>query len=122
MLQELSAIFALLRQSITFSKNFFFHLLLLNGVIYTPVIETLRVFQPLRKKILNFIRPSSNYDFGCHNLKRIKLIKRLRLGLSHLRKSKFKRSFQDAINLLCNCVNILSPLLNFSSHSSQHYT
>ena len=33
----------------------------------------------------------------------IKLITRLRLGLSHLREHKFKHSFQDTLNPLCNC-------------------
>ena len=33
----------------------------------------------------------------------IKLVTRLRLGLSHLREHKFKHSFQDTLNPLCNC-------------------
>ena len=52
MLPELKAIFPLLRQKITFSKIIFFHLLLLNGIIYTPILETLAIFQSLRKKYL----------------------------------------------------------------------
>ena len=65
--------------------------------------STLRVFQSFRKKILNFIRPSQISFFDIHNPKGIKLITRLRLGLSHLRDYKFKHSFQDTINPLCNC-------------------
>ena len=49
------------------------------------------------------IRPSPNSFFNCHNPNRIKLITRLRLGLSHLREDKFKHGFQDTINPLCNC-------------------
>ena len=33
----------------------------------------------------------------------IKLVTRLRLGLSHLTEHKFKHSFQDTLNHLCNC-------------------
>ena len=55
MLQELYAIFTLLRQNITFSNFvfvFFFYLLLLNGITKTPVLGPLLVFQSLRKKYL----------------------------------------------------------------------
>ena len=33
----------------------------------------------------------------------IKVVNRLRLGLSHSREHKFKHSFQDTLNPLCNC-------------------
>ena len=48
-----------------------------------------------------FIR-SANSTFHCHNPKSLKLITRLRLGLSHLRFYKFKHSFQDILNPICN--------------------
>ena len=58
---------------------------------------------PLFKKcILAFIRPFANHIFQCHNHKGLKLIKRLQLGLSHLRFRKF-HSFQDTLNPVCNC-------------------
>ena len=44
-----------------------------------------------------------NSVYNCHDLKVMKLMTRLRLGLSHLREHKFKRSFQDFMNPLCNC-------------------
>ena len=53
--------------------------------------------------MLNFVRPFPNSLFDCHNPKGIKLITRLRLGLSHLIEHKLKHSFQDTINPLCNC-------------------
>ena len=49
--------------------------------------------------MLNFIRPSPNSFFDCHNVKEIKLS----LSLSQLREHKFKHDFQDAISPLCNC-------------------
>ena len=101
MLQELSAIFPLLRQSINFSRIHFFHLLLLNGMTQTSALETLKSVSVNKEKILNFIRPFPNSD--CHNPNGIKLITRLRLGLTHLREHKFKRSFQEKINPSRNC-------------------
>ena len=56
-----------------------------------------------RSNIIKFIRPSPNSFYGCENIMGIKLVIRLRLGLSHLREHKFKHSFQDTLNPLCNC-------------------
>ena len=61
--------------------------------------ESLLLF---KTNILKFKRPSSNSVYNCHNPKGLKLITRLRLGLSHLREHKFKHNFQDTINLLCS--------------------
>ena len=95
MLPELKASFPLLRQSITFSKILFFHLLLLNGITQTPILGTLGLFQSFRKKyLISYDLPQILFLF---------LIARLRLGLSHLREHKFKHSFQDTLNSLCNC-------------------
>ena len=65
----------------------------------------------------NLIRPSPNSVFDIRNLKGIKLITRLRLGLSRLREHKFEHSFQDTLNPIfyVTVVKILSPLLTFSS-------
>ena len=38
------------------------------------------------------------FFFEIHNPKGIKLITRLRLGLSHLREHKFKHGFQDTVH------------------------
>ena len=50
---------------------------------------------PMLKK-MQFIRPSSNSFYNCHNPRGIRFVKRLRTGLSHLREHKFKNSFQDS--------------------------
>ena len=62
--------------------------------------ENLALF---KKCILAFIRPSANSTFNCLNPNVLKLITRLRLGFSHLRFHKFKHSFQDTLNPICNC-------------------
>ena len=68
--------------------------------------------------MLNFTRPSSNSFFDCHSPKGIKIIVRLRLGMSHLRERKFKHSFQDAINPLCNCGQDIESATHFFLHCS----
>ena len=60
-------------------------------------------YNVFKNSILKFIRPSPNKIFQCHNPKGIKLVTRLRLGLSHLREHKFKDSFKDTLNPLCSC-------------------
>ena len=55
------------------------------------------------KSILQFIRPSPYRTFNCHNPIEIKLIARLRLGLSHLQCSKLKHNFLDCLNPICCC-------------------
>ena len=45
------------------------------------------------------MRSSRNSFFDCHNPK---LISRPRVSLSHLTEHKFKYSFQDTVNPLCN--------------------
>ena len=78
MLQELRAIFSLLRQSITFSKILFFHTLLSNGITDSNLRNS-KSISVFKERILNFKRPSPVFFlfFDCHNPKRIKLITRL---------------------------------------------
>ena len=70
----------------------------------------------LKEKILNFIWPSASSFFDCRNPKGIKFITRIRLGLSHIRENKFKHSFQDTINPLCNCGQDIESSTKFFLH------
>ena len=56
-----------------------------------------------RSTILKFIMPSPNSFYGCQNIMGIELVTRLQQGLSHLQEHKFRHSFQDTLNPLCNC-------------------
>ena len=62
---------------------------------------------------LKFTRSSSSLPFDWHNPIRIKYITHIRPGLSHLREHKFKRRFNDTINLICNCVNDVESAIHF---------
>ena len=116
MLQELWAIFPLLRQSITFSENSFFPSTIIEWNSLDPNRKNSKRISGFKEKILNFIQPSLNYFFDCHNPKGIKLITRLRLGLSHLIEHKFKHRFQDKINPLCNCGQDIESSTHFFFH------
>ena len=109
----MKAIFPLLRQSRTFSKILFFSSVIIEWNNLDPNLRNSRSISVFKEKILNFIRPSPNSVFDIHNPKGIKLITRLRLGLSHLREHKFKHSFQDTINPLCNCGQDIESATHF---------
>ena len=53
--------------------------------------------------ILEFTRHLPNSVFDIYNPYGIKLLTRLRLGLSHLNEHKFKHGFNDTINPICIC-------------------
>ena len=53
-----------------------------------------------KKQIPSLIRPLPNKVSSSHNSQGLKLLTRLRLGLSHLCYHKFKHNFLDTINLL----------------------
>ena len=48
------------------------------------------------------MQPSQNSGYNCHNPNGIKLLTRLRVGLSHLREHNLKRTFQDTLNRTTN--------------------
>ena len=53
--------------------------------------------------LLKLVRPVANSIFEINNSYGLKLLTRLRLGLSHLRYHKFRHNFQDCINPICVC-------------------
>ena len=65
---------------------------------------------------MQFIRPSPNSIFNCQNPKGVKLLARLRSGLSHLRDHKFKHSFQDSLNPICNCGTDVKTATHYLIH------
>ena len=86
-----------------FFKNTFFPSTIMEWNKLDWEIKNSESIVTFKKRILSFIRPSANSTFNCHNPRGIKLLSRLRLGLSHLREHKFKHSFQDSLNPFCSC-------------------
>ena len=71
--------------------------------------------------LLKFMKPSSNSLFNCHSLKGIKLITRLRLDLSHLRKHKFRHNFQDTLNPIWSCGDDIETTIHYLLHCSNYW-
>ena len=66
--------------------------------------------------LLKFIRPVANSVFEINNPYDLKLLTRLRLGLSHLRYHKFRHNFQDCINPICVCGLEIETTTHFLLH------
>ena len=64
------------------SETLFSHPLLLS--VISLIIQNSESVSAFKKQILKFIRPSPNSTFNVHNPHGIKLLTRLRVGLSHL--------------------------------------
>ena len=86
-----------------FFKNSYFPSTIIEWNKLDSSIRNLKTLNIFKSKILNFLRPTANSIFVCHNPIGVKLLIRIRLALSHLREHKFKHSFQDTLNPLCSC-------------------
>ena len=60
-------------------------------------------FPVFRNHLLKIIQPVSNPVYNIQNYIGLKLLTRLRLGLSHLNEHRFNHNFQNCINPLCTC-------------------
>ena len=102
MLQGTLITFPVLKSDATSSKTFFPATIIeWNNLDPTP--RNSKIFVDFKNSILKFIRPSPSNVFNCNNHKGIRLITRLRVGMSHLREHKFKHNFQDYLNPICRC-------------------
>ena len=91
-------------------KNSFFPSTVIEWKTLDSNIRNSETLALLKKRILAFIRLFANITFQYHNPKSLKLITSLRLGLSHLRFHKFKHSFQELLNPICNCGTVETTL------------
>ena len=64
-------------------------------------------------------RPIPKPIYNVHNPAGLKLLTRLRLGLSHLNQNKFNHNFQDCLNPLCSCSLEVESVSHFFLHC--HY-
>ena len=81
-----------------------------------PKIRKSNSISIFKSNILKFIRSKPNNVYYCHNPKGIKLLTRLRLGLSHLCEHKFKHNFQDCLNPICLCGNEIENSTHYLLH------
>ena len=80
-----------------------FYQSLLKDISYIPENELRQIKMKLRNKCDKYTKSTANTLFGSHNLKRIKYLTRLWLGISHLDEHKLKNNFQDTLNPFCIC-------------------
>ena len=57
----------------------------------------------IKSLVLKFIRPIPKRISSTQNFQGLKLLTRMRLGLSHLADHKFRHNFQDCLNPICSC-------------------
>ena len=66
-----------------------------------------------RQNLLRIIKPVPNSIFGACDSQGVKLLTRLRLGLSHLREHKFRHGFNDTIDPFCPCTMEIESVSHF---------
>ena len=74
-----------------------------------------------KKELLKFIRPEPNSTYNINDTKGLKLLRRLRLGLSHLGDHKFRHNFQDCVSAMSYCGEDIETTTHFLLHCPSHY-
>ena len=98
-----------------FFKSTFFPSTIIAWSKLDPTIRNAESVGIFKSNILKFIRPTPRSFSNCYNHKGIRLMTRLRLGLSHLHKHKFNHNFQNCINPPCSCGRMSNQRLTFLS-------
>ena len=70
---------------------------------------------------MGFIRPSPNSIFDIYNPYGIKLLTRLRLGLSHLNEQKFKHGLNGTINPIFICGGDIESINDFFLRCPEYF-
>ena len=73
-----------------------------------------------RDVLIKIGRPILKPIYNVHNPIDLKLLTRLRLGLSHLNQHKFNHNFQDCLNPLCSCSLEVESVSHFFLHCHYH--
>jgi hypothetical protein len=68
-----------------------------------PKIRELKSPPLFKKSLLRFIRPKSMSVYNIVDPCGLKLLSRLRVGLSHLKEHKYRHNFGDTLVPICNC-------------------
>ena len=103
-----------------FFKNCFFPSTIKEWNNLDPHIKKSKSISIFKSNILKFKRPKPNNVYYCHNPKGIRLLTRLRLGLSHLREHELKHSFQDYLDPLCFSGNEIETPAHYLLHCSTY--
>ena len=74
-----------------------------------------------KSRLLYFIRPNQSNTCNIFDPIGLKLLTRLRLGLTHLNERKFRHTFQDCLNPLCFCSLEIEDTTHYLLHY-QHFS
>ena len=75
----------------------------------------------VKKELLKFIRPEPNSTYNINDTKRLKLLTRLQLDLSHLGDHKSRYNFQDCVPPMCYCGQDIETTTHFLLHCPNHH-
>ena len=73
-------------------------------------------YSVFRQYLFKVIRPQPYATFNVCNFAGLRLLTRLRLGLSHLNEHRFNQNFQNCINPLCTCSLEVESTSHFFLH------
>ena len=103
-----------------FFKNSFFPSAIIEWNKLDPNLQRCDSYKVFKSNLLKFIHASPYSFFDFHNSIAIKYITQIRLGLSHLRKYKFKPSFQGTIDPICNVGGYVVSVIPFFLYCHLH--
>ena len=84
-------------------KNSFFPYTIIEWNKLDLDVRKSKSYAIFRNTLLKLGRPNQNTIYNINNPVGLKLLTRLRLGLSHLNEHRFNHNFQNCINPLCHC-------------------
>ena len=101
---------------VNFFKNCFFPSALINWNKLDLKLQNSFTQKSFKKQIFKIIRPNQNNNFKIYNSLGIKLLPRLRVGLSYLKEPKFKNDFQNFMDPLWSCGNNIQSTIYLFLH------
>ena len=98
------------------TRTLFFNLLLLSEISLIIILKIQNWLVLLKSKSLNLLNQVLMVRLMCG----IKLLTRLRVGLSHLRDRKFRHNFQDSLDPFHNCGLHIEITIHFFLHCTNY--
>ena len=86
-----------------------------------PELQNSLTLSSFKHSLLRFIRPTASPIYNIQHSRGLKLLTRLRVGLSHLREHKFRHNFNDTIDPICYCrTNAIESVEHFLLQCPNH--
>ena len=87
-----------------------------------PTIIISKSLEVFKSKSLAFIQPVQRSIYSVFSPQGLKFLTRLRLGMSHLKKQRFRQRLNNCINPLCSCSLEVENTLHFFLHCLNYST